>query len=153
MTTIALLIFTIYFVFTQTKFGWTKDISSTFYKLGDKGWLFQVTLAILSALMLVPLMELRESSFKLFEFLIVGGVMFVAVAPNFKVSLEGPVHAVSALVAGVSFVIVATLMGLWFLPLALVSVALLIAVKIGNPVLWLETMLVYGVFLLTFIYK
>lgn len=153
MTTIALLIFTIYFVFTQTKFGWTKDISSTYYALGDKGWLFQTTLTILSALMLIPLMELRESSFKLFEFLIVGGVMFVAVAPNFKVNLEGPVHKVSALVAGVSFVIVATLMGLWFLPLALVSVALLIAVKIGNPVLWLETMLVYGIFLLTFIYK
>lgn len=153
MTTIAIVIFTIYFVFTQTKFGWTKDISSTFYKLGDKGWLFQVTLTILSALMLVPLMELRESSFKLFEFLIVGGVMFVAVAPNFKVSLEGPVHKISALVAGVSFVIVATLMGLWFLPLALILIALLITAKIGNPVLWLETMMVCGIFLLVFMCK
>lgn len=75
--------------------GITYSISATYYKLERPGW-FSGCVAASGVLVLPPVLELGDPYWSFLGFIGVGGMLFVAFAPNFKEELEGKVHMASA---------------------------------------------------------
>lgn len=144
MVILSFLIFVSYTVFVLVRYGLIADYSTTFY-LNKRKWLFSVVLATIAILILHPLMELRESDFKLFEFLTVTGVLFVAASPAFRQQFERTVHIAGALVSGISALLVCVLAGWWYIPASLLSIAF-----ITRRLFWIEFVMFLTIYILLF---
>ena len=135
---ISLLTFTLYIGFVLIKFGVPNSVSASFYLLGKKGWMFQLAMLLTAGTLLPVLMEATKNDFKLLEFLTCSGVLFVAAAPAFKVELEGKVHAVAALVSGLSGLVWAFIHGNFMALLFILLVYFSLYAKFGKWVFWAE---------------
>lgn len=143
----SIVIFLTYTTYAIKKFGVPDSLSETFYLLENRGWIFQAVLFSCAALLLVPLMEATNNDFKLLEFLTVGGVFFVSVAPFFKLELEGRVHGVSAIVSGISGITWSILQGFGYIPLfsGLLFIGLYFLTKTGLT-FWAEMIIFASVY-------
>lgn len=127
-----------YVAYVSGRFGVPTSLSATYYLLEKKGWIFQLAL-FLSAVMLLPaMMEATSRDFKLLEFLTCSGVLFVSVAPAFKIRIEGKVHAVAAIISGVSGVLWCVLNGGIGESVVMLFAAFVGYARCGNPIFWAE---------------
>lgn len=102
-----------------------ESISQTYYLLGGRGWLMQVVLIAVGLMLIIPWMERSREALQWLVFLACGGLLFVGVAPQFRLKLEGAVHYVSAAVCCVCSVAWQIAMGEWMhLPLFALAAAL-----------------------------
>lgn len=96
----ALLVYLCYSVWVAK--GVPESISATYYLLKGKGFLFQLTMFVVAATLFFPWIEATEECYEFLPFLSCGSLLFVAIAPQFKLRLEGMVHYSFAIVCGVS---------------------------------------------------
>lgn len=116
---ISLVIFLAYLLMTYARFGIPYSISDTYYKLENRkkgaGWLFSAMCAAVGGLLLPALLEMTPGGYRFAAFLACAGLIFVGAAPQFKLSLTGPVHYGSAAVCVAFSQIWAGLMCWWVL--------------------------------------
>ena len=101
LTLISCLVIAVYLICYVSHCGVPASISATYYNTQHK-WLLPVVLGISVATARVPLFDLTPDYWRFLVFLLVAGIMFVAAAPAFKQEFESKVHAVAAIIAGVS---------------------------------------------------
>lgn len=107
------LLATAYLIGVVRKFGVPESLSATYYSLGKKGWLFQLVMGT-SGLLLAPVwMECAMDEWRFLAFLGCSGLLFTAVAPSFRMKLEGAVHYTAAVVCCVSAILWQVVEGLW----------------------------------------
>lgn len=139
----------IYLIFIKVKVGIPSSLSDSYYRLGKRGYLFQVTLIILCFTFTPVLLVLSEGQWWQFvAFFASAPIGFVAVAPQFKLdrSVEKKVHIVSAMISGgVSFawVVLAAIyidsITLWSIVISLIiAVIAWLINKRKNLTFWLE---------------
>ena len=89
------------------------SISQTYYLLGSSGWLVQVVLIAVGMMLIIPWMERSREALQWLVFLACGGLLFVGLAPQFRLRLEGAVHYISAVVCCIATVAWQIAMGEW----------------------------------------
>ncbi len=127
--------------------GLPNSISDTYYST-EKRWLFPLTIGLSVSLGAVPLFELTDEPYKFLSFFIIGGILFVSSAPAFKEELEGKVHSISAIIAGVSSLVWLVLMN-GFPILAIVSIAIG-TIDTKRIVFWTEVGLLSNIYYVLF---
>lgn len=143
---ISFFIFLTYNSILVNRFGIPESLSDTFYLLDKKGFIFSAMLGISAMLLMLPIMELRESTFKLPEFLTVVGVMFVAVAPAFKKMLEKQVHVIGAVVAALMGLLTVILAGYIYVILIATAITMILyfILKKENTFTYFAEMVVFA---------
>ncbi len=115
-----------------------ESLSETYYLLGDKGWIFRAVIASLGLMLLLVWVSVSESGFQYLAFFACGGLLFTAVAPAFKLQLEGAVHYSAAVVCCVSAVLWQVMEGLWDITLLLGLLVFMLYLQWGKWCFWLE---------------
>lgn len=82
-----------------------ESLSATYYILGKKGWMFQLTMASTAFALLPSWLEATPDTWQHLPFLACAGLLFVAAAPAFRLRLDGIVHYSSAVLCGVCAVL------------------------------------------------
>lgn len=72
------------------------SLSSTYYDLGEDGWIFQALMAAVALTLLPVWMDLSSEGCRWMAFLACASLLFVASAPAFRLELQGKVHYTSA---------------------------------------------------------
>lgn len=85
------------------KYGVPDMVSSIYYLLGKRGWVFQVVMMLFGALMMVCLLD-SGLGVQCLAFLACAGLMFVGVVPRFLDESERRVHKTAAIVSAVASV-------------------------------------------------
>ena len=85
------------------KYGVPDMVSTIYYLLGKRGWVFQLVMMLFGAMMMVCL---RDSGLgeQCLAFLACAGLMFVGMAPRFLEESERGLHKGAAIVAAVASV-------------------------------------------------
>lgn len=97
--TAILLVYLCYTVWVST--GIPVSLSATYYMLGDRGWLFQTVLSVVGIGIYYPWSMATPDGLRSLPFLVCGNLLFVALAPQFRLRLDGIVHYSSAIACGV----------------------------------------------------
>lgn len=74
------------------------SLSSTYYSSNKKPW-FTITMLLVTALMMISLLDVSEEKWQWLVFISCMGNVMCAVAPNFKEELEGKIHYTGAIIA------------------------------------------------------
>lgn len=123
------------------------SISEIYYKLGNKGWAFQTVLFIIASVLLPLWTNKTDDSLQFIPFISCFSLMLVALAPQFKISLEGPIHYVSAVLCGVCAVVWLLLYGYIYVLLScLIFAILLTCLDYTKYMFWLECAIMISVF-------
>ena len=85
------------------KYGVPDMVSSIYYLLDKRGWVFQVVMMLFGMLMMVCLLD-SGLGVQCLAFLSCAGLMFVGAAPRFLDESERKVHKTSAIVSAVASV-------------------------------------------------
>jgi hypothetical protein len=85
------------------KYGVPDMVSSIYYLLGKRGWVFQVVLIAFGAMMMVCLLDSGLGE-QCLAFLACEGLMFVGMAPRFLEESDRGLHKGAAIVAAVASV-------------------------------------------------
>lgn len=86
-----------------SKYGVPDMVSSIYYLLGKRGWVFQFVMMLFSALMMACLLD-SGLGVQCLAFFACSGMMFVGVAPRFLEQGERAVHKGAAIVSAVASV-------------------------------------------------
>ena len=116
--------------------GVPDSLSATYYTLDKGGWLFSLVLGLVS-LCLCPVW-VESGAYQYLAFLSCGGLLFTAVAPAFKLPLEGAVHYSAAVVCCVCAVLWVLLNGMYPLAVWWGFLGLMSYVGWGHYMWWLE---------------
>lgn len=122
------------------------SLSETYYTLGDKGSLFQLTMVTVSITLLPIWLELSDSNLQWMAFLSCGGLMFVGCAPCFKLPLDGAVHYSSAVVCCLCAVLWQVFSGLWDITILFAFLGGMLTLQFGNYMWWLECSVIASLF-------
>lgn len=104
LSIIAALLFVVMLFVVIKKCGIPKMVSSFYYLLGKRGWVFQVVMMAVGMLMMMCLLDCGKGV-QCLAFLACGGLMFVGAAPRFMGEDRG-VHKAAATIcamAGISW--------------------------------------------------
>lgn len=85
------------------KYGVPDMVSSIYYLLGKRGWVFQVVMMLFGAMMMVCLLD-SGLGVPCLAFLSCAGLMFVGAAPRFLEESDRKVHKTAAIVSAVASV-------------------------------------------------
>ena len=85
------------------KYGEPEMVSSIYYLLDKRGWVFQVVMMLFAALMMACLLD-SGLGVQCLAFLACAGLMFVGVAPRFLDESERKVHKTAAIVSAAASV-------------------------------------------------
>ncbi len=99
----ALLMFAMLRLVIDNKKETPEMISSIYYLLGKKGWVFQLVMIMFGLLMMICLLDSGLGE-QCLAFLACAGLMFVGVAPRFLEQGERAVHKGAAIVSAVASV-------------------------------------------------
>lgn len=123
------------------------SISEIYYKLGNKGWMFQVVLFLIAAILLPIWLNKTDDCFQFLPFLACFNLMLVAAAPQFKISLDGPIHYISAIISGTCAVIWLILYGYTYTFITCLAFAIVLScLDYTKYMFWLECAIVVSVF-------
>lgn len=112
------------------------SLSDTYYTLGKRGWVFQVSMALI-ALTLYPVwFGASGDDTQFLVFLACGSLWFVSLAPCFKMDLEGKVHYTSAAICCVAALAWQLLEGLWDVTLWFVLLSLMLSLQWKDKWMW-----------------
>lgn len=136
-TLIAAGLFMIYLTYFIGENGIPVSLSDSFYK--GMGYVFTVMCFVVAISTAIGLFELTAGKWYQFFVLLSATLLFVGAAPMFKdKGTEKKVHFICAAACGISSQIIVILSGYWILPAVLFPVAILIILKNGNRVFWIE---------------
>lgn len=142
LTLISLALITAYIVYAVKVIKTAPwSISDTYYQLQKRArpaWLFQIAMIVPAMLLLPAWLEQSPEKYQFLAFLSCAGLMFVGVAPCFKLELEGKVHYAATAICGLSAVAWVYLMGMWYVPVVLFTIALLMMIKYKKWMFWVE---------------
>lgn len=110
------------------------SLSSTYYELGGKGWLFQAVMSVVAFTLLPVWISVSSEPLRFLAFLSCASLLFVAAAPSFRLELEGKVHYFSAAVCCICSTLWQILEGVWDVMLVFAVSAL--ALFIYDTVKW-----------------
>lgn len=102
LSIIAALLFVVMLCVVINKYGVPDMVSSIYYLMGKKGWVFQMVMILFGMLMMVCLLDC-EKGVQCLAFLACGGLMFVGAAPRFMNEDRG-VHKAAAIVSAAASV-------------------------------------------------
>lgn len=102
LSIIAALLFVVMLCVVINKYGVPDMVSSIYYLMGKKGWVFQMVMILFGMLMLMCLLDC-EKGVQCLAFLACGGLMFVGAAPRFMNEDRG-VHKAAAIVSAAASV-------------------------------------------------
>lgn len=146
LLTIATIISVAYLVYIVcTEGGVPESLSATYYLLRDRGWMFQVVMSLVALLLLPVWLSVSSLETAFLAFLACGGLMFTAVAPAFKLELEGAVHYSAAVVCCASAVLWQVMEGLWDITLLFGLLGLMLYLQWGKWCFWLEVAVIGSV--------
>lgn len=103
LSIIAALLFVGMLCVVINKYGMPDMVSSIYYLLGKRGWVFQMVMMLFGMLMMVCLLDCGKGV-QCLAFLACGGLMFVGAAPRFLDESERKVHKTAAIVSAVASV-------------------------------------------------
>lgn len=142
LAVVSLVIFLAYLVGMYIYFGIPASLSDTYYKLEKRrkgaGWFFTAMCWGISFPLLPYLLDVTPAGYQFTAFLACAGLMFVGAAPQFKLSLTGPVHYVSAALCCAAAVLWCILSRYWFIPLGAFLIFGWVALRYGKPMFWIE---------------
>lgn len=142
LTVISLILLTSYIVYAVKVIKavpWS--ISDTYYQLEKRNrpkWLFQFAMIVPAMLLLPAWLDCSPEGIQFLAFLSCGGLMFVGVAPCFKLELDGKVHYIATGVCGASAILWTCLVGLWYIPLICLITAGYLIYRYSKPMFWVE---------------
>lgn len=129
----------VYFVYVAIACkGIPESLSATYYLLGNKGWLFQLVMGMTGLLLLPVWVSVSEECLQHLAFFACGGLLFTAVAPAFRLKLEGAVHYSAAVVCCVSAILWQVMEGLWDITLFFAILGWVCYLQWKNWCFWLE---------------
>lgn len=85
------------------KYGVPDMVSSIYYSLGKRGWVFQLVMMLFGAMMMVCLLD-SGLGVPCLAFLACAGLMFVGAAPRFLEESDRRVHKTAAIVSAAASV-------------------------------------------------
>ena len=98
---IAALLFVALLFIVIDKYGVPDMVSSIYYLMGKKGWVFQTVMILFCMLMMVCLLDCGKGV-QCLAFLACGGLMFVGAVPRFLDESERKVHKTGAIISAVA---------------------------------------------------
>ena len=148
---ISLIIFIVYVSSMIVMFGIPASISDTYYLLERKrrglGWLFTAFSWSVAFTLLPAWLDVTPLAYQFLPFLAAAGLAFVGAAPQFKLSLTGPVHYVGAAVCCLSAGAWVALSGAWWTLPAAYAAFLAVASLNHNWMFWIEIAAFVSLFL------
>lgn len=165
---ISLVIFLAYLTMTYVWFGIPYSISDTYYKLENRrkgaGWLFSAMCIAVGGFLMPALLDTTPDHYQFTAFLACAGLVFVGAAPQFKLSLTGPVHYGSAAVCVIFSQIWVGLMCWWILIPVWLAYIIYTIVSMSkhitknmwgdfvstNPMFWVEVAAIVATFVTVF---
>ena len=103
LSIIAALLFVVMLIVVIGKYGVPEMVSSIYYLMGKKGWVFQMVMILFGMLMMVCLLDCGKGV-QCLAFLSCAGLMFVGAAPRFLEQDERAVHKSAAIVSAAASV-------------------------------------------------
>lgn len=100
---IAVLLFVALLAVVIYKHGVPDMVSSVYYLLGKRGWVFQAVMIVFGMLMMVCLLD-SGRGVQCLAFLACAGLMFVGAAPRFLEEGERTVHKTAAIISAAASV-------------------------------------------------
>lgn len=100
LSIIAALLFVVMLCVVINKYGVPDMVSSIYYLMGKKGWVFQMVMILFGMLMMVCLLDCGKGV-QCLAFLACGGLMFVGAAPRFMNEDRG-VHKAAATICAMA---------------------------------------------------
>ena len=101
LSIIAALLFVAMLCIVVNKYGVPDMVSSIYYLLGKRGWVFQMVMMLFGAMMMVCLLD-SGLGVPCLAFLACAGLMFVGAAPRFLDESERKVHKTGAIISAVA---------------------------------------------------
>lgn len=139
LLTIASIISVAYlFYWVRTEDRTPESLSETYYLLGDKGWIFQVVIALVGIMLLPVWVSVSETATQHLAFVACGGLLFTSVAPAFKLKLEGAVHYSAAIICCASAILWQVLEGLWDITIVFGLLGFTLYLQCDKWCFWLE---------------
>ena len=155
LVVVSLVVFLVYLAGVYVYFGIPASISDTYYKLEKRkkgaGWLFTAMCWAVAGTLLPAWLDMTLDAYQFSAFLACAGLLFVGAAPQFKLSLTGPVHYGSAAVCCASAVLWCILSGYWFIALSVFLVYVWIALRYGKPMFWIELAALTSTYICVFV--
>lgn len=142
LTLISLVILTAYVAYAVIvikSVPWS--ISDTYYQLEKRNrpkWLFQLSMIVPAIVLLPAWLDVSPEGIQFLTFLSCAGLVFVGTAPCFKLNLDGKVHYVATAICGLSAIIWTCLIGLWYIPVLLLALAVILMCKYRKWMFWIE---------------
>lgn len=103
LSIIAALLFVVMLFVVIEEYGVPEMVSSIYYLMGKKGWVFQMVMILFGMLMMVCLLDCGKGV-QCLAFLSCAGLMFVGAAPRFLEQDERAVHKSAAIVSAAASV-------------------------------------------------
>lgn len=100
---VAALLFVALLCLVINKYGVPDMVSSIYYMLGKRGWVFQLVMMLFGMLMMACLLD-SGRGVQFFAFLACAGLMFVGAAPRFLNENERKIHKTAATVGALASV-------------------------------------------------
>lgn len=101
LSIIAALLFAVMLFVVIGKYGMPEMVSSIYYLLGKRGWVFQLVTMLFGAMMMACLLD-SELGEPCLAFFACAGLMFVGAAPRFLDESERKVHKTAAIISAVA---------------------------------------------------
>lgn len=101
LSLIAALLLVVMLCVVKNRYGVPDMVSSIYYLLGKRGWVFQVVMIAFGMLMMVCLLD-SGRGVQCLAFLACAGLMFVGAAPRFLDESERKVHKTAAITSAIA---------------------------------------------------
>ena len=92
-----------YLAATARRYGLPEMVSDTYYQLGQRGWMFSLTMVTVAAMMMTAILDTGEGV-QCLAFMGCSGLCFVGMAPNYCDKDAYPIHKGGATVAAMGCV-------------------------------------------------
>ena len=139
----AMMVMAAYMAIIAGTFGIPPSLSDSFYLLDERkkglGYVFTGLCWTEAIMVAICMLELSDGMwFQFMAFLACAGLGFVGAAPLFREKSESRVHFTGAAMCAIFSQVWIILMGMWYLPVIFLAIALLAVRANGNKIFWLE---------------
>jgi hypothetical protein len=135
-------VFLMYWLYIYLRYGIQKSISDSYYNLGNKGFIFTLTLWGFS----LPLIIVGESGLMFFAGAF---ICFTGAAADFKKKITNTVHFVGA-VGGIIFGLLSLILDFGQTVMAIATVSMsctILFFNVNNKIWWIETLTFVGIYI------
>ena len=116
--------------------GIPSSLSETYYILGKRGWLFQIVMCFIGVFLQLVWYQVSKDEHEFLVFVSCSSLCFVALAPAFRIGLQGKVHYSAAFACVLSVFGWQVLEGLWDVALFFIFMCGVIILKDKSKWCW-----------------